>query len=91
MSDQTVQAIEDAIEAHFRDELTDDDSEARRSSVIINWVVGITISNVVNVDGEDHVGYSNDWYAATGDINAAIGLAGWVKDEITLILRPLDD
>lgn len=91
MSDATIRAIEEAIDAHFRSSFDENTKEARRGAVIINWVVGFTISNVVEVDGDEHVGYSNDWYAAPGDPNAAVALAAWVSEDIGKVLRPDPD
>lgn len=91
MSAATHAALEQAIEQHFLGELTDDASEERRTAMVINWVVGYTISNVVDVNGESVVGYRNGSFSALGDPNAAAHLAGWVSDDIARVLDGDDD
>ncbi len=86
MSDATVQAVEDAIAAHFADTLDEDSTIARSGAVLINWVACYTVSNVVDVDGRTVVGYLNEYVAAPGDPNAAIGLTAWVSAEIATVL-----
>lgn len=93
MSEQTLAALETAIEEHFRGEMSDLASVERRGAVVVNWVVGLTISNLVDVhgDGDAVVGYTNDFYMALGDPNAAVHLAQWVSGEIAEILQPDGD
>ena len=92
MSAATLKAVEDAIEAHFRDTMSEGASAERRGSIIVNWVVGYTISNVVNVPGHGPtMGYSNDYITADADPNAQRGLAEWLSEEIASAVNSPDD
>lgn len=86
MSAATVQAIEDAIVAHFNDSIDDDSTTSRRGAVVLNWVAGYTLSNIVEVDGKTVVGYLNEHVAPGGDPNAAVALARWVGADIATVL-----
>lgn len=91
MSAQTIQAIEDAVKAHFAATLNADDNPERKSAVVIDWVVGYTISNIVDVDGVSVVGFHNDYTSPDTNPNFQAHLAMWVADEISSILHGGDD
>lgn len=50
MSDQTIQAIEDAISAHLDDVSEDGD-------VLINWVIGMAYTNLDQLENDARHGY----------------------------------
>jgi len=92
MSDQAydlVDAIEEAIRAWFEDSHSDEEHPRNaKGDVVVDWVVGFTISNVVDVDGREVVGYANMHIAPLGNPNAHVALAAWVADDISEILHP---
>lgn len=88
MSVATKAALEDAIVNHFRSMVEDDNNE-RSSDVVIDWVVGFTISNVVDDDGEGStVGYANGFDSADTNPNAQVYLAQWVSEAVAELLQP---
>lgn len=91
MSARTLDALEDAIRDHFLDTIEDTDSEALKSAVIVDWVAGFTISNIVEVDGRNVVGFSNGYIGPDTNPNSQVALAGWVSDQIADILNPQAD
>lgn len=81
MSAETLQAVEDAIAAHHRDECADEDGP-RANAVVTSWVVAYEFSNVVDVYGEHIVGYMNEYIRSDGSPNGHIALAGWASNQI---------
>lgn len=91
MSKETVLAVEAAIEAHYRDTL-DTDSMHDRTGAVVDWVVGYTVSSIIDIGEHDVVGYANDYLSAASNPNAQVTLAAWVADSIMDVLRPgVDD
>ena len=86
MSAETKAALDAAIDTHYRSE-AEGDNEYRQHAVIIDWVVGYTISNVV--DGE--VGYANGYDSGDTNPNAQVYLAQWVADRIAGLLETVRD
>lgn len=82
MSVASLKAIEDAIDAHFRD-TSDPDNLDRQGAVVVDWVVGYTISGIVG----DVVGYSNDYCSSDSNPNSQVTLAAWVSENIMDGLR----
>ena len=78
--------MERAIEAHYLSEAADD-NEYRQNAVVIDWVVGYTISNVVN----GAVGYANGYDSCDTNPNAQAYLAQWVSNKIAELLESDDD
>lgn len=91
MSAQSLQNLEDAIRAHFTATLAEDDGPERQSAIVIDWVIGYTISNIVDVDGENVVGYHNEYAAADSNPNSQAHLAQWVSNQISYTLDPNND
>lgn len=82
MSTDTKAALEAALEAHYRSEAAED-NEYRQGAVIIDWVIGYTISNIV--DGT--VGYANGYESCDTNPNAQVYLAQWVSTRISDLLE----
>lgn len=92
MSDKTLNDVEEAIRAHFYDELSDPEHPRHgKGDMVIDWVVGFTVSNIVDVDGKDVVGYANRHIAPLGNPNSHVALAAWVADDINSIMHPDDE
>lgn len=91
MSAETLRHVEEAIRAHFQDTFDADTADERRTAVIIDWVVGYTVSNIVDVDGANVVGYHNDYISADSNPNAQAHLAQWVSSQIAYVLDPTED
>ena len=91
MSDATLRAVEDALRAHFESTLDADSSESRRSAVIIDWIAAYTISNIVDVDGRQVVGFHNEYTSPDTNPNAQSHLAQWASDQIAFVLDPNAD
>jgi hypothetical protein len=88
MSNKSIQVIEDAIRAHLEDEHSDPyHPRFGKNDQVIDWVVGFTVSNVIDVDGEEVVAYANVSVSPQGNPNAHIALAIWVADDISDIFR----
>lgn len=87
MSAETLRGIEDAIRAHFESTFDGDTNEPRRGAVIIDWVVGYTVSNIVDVDGRQVVGFRNEYTSPDTNPNAQAYLAEWVAAEIDDVIR----
>jgi hypothetical protein len=90
MSAETKQNLEAAILAHFRSE-AENDNEYRQSAVVVDWIVGYTVSNLVDVDGASTVGYANGYDSADVNPNGQAYLAQWVSLEIAAMLETDDD
>lgn len=88
MSARTLDALEDAIRDHFLDTMDEDATDDRKSAVLIDWVVGYTISNIVEVEGKNVVGFSNDYIAADSNPNGQVTLAHWTGEQISYALDP---
>jgi hypothetical protein len=86
VSVQTKQALEAAITAHYLSE-AQDDNEYRQNAVVVDWIVGFTVSNVVDVDGVGTVGYANGFDSADVNPNGQAYLAQWVSLEIASLLE----
>lgn len=82
MSAKTLADLEAAIIAHHRD-TTEGDRTERHNAVVTSWVIGYELSNIVEVDGESVVGYSNDYTTSEGSPNTHASLSYWVANEIT--------
>lgn len=91
MSADTLRGIEDAIRAHFESTFDGETREERRTAVIVDWVVGFTVSNIVEVDGRQVVGFHNEYTSPDTNPNSQVALAQWVSDEIADILHPPRD
>jgi hypothetical protein len=97
MSDQTLRAVEEAIEAHFADDIKRHNAEMlnpdpeRQRDMVVDWIVGYTISGVVDVDGKDIVGYRNMAIIPPTNPNAHVGLSMWLAEEMGDILHPDED
>ena len=97
MSAQTLRAVEEAIEAHYADEIKKHNAEMpnpdpeRQNDLLVNWLVVYTISGVVDVHGKDVVGYRNMVIMPPTDPNAHVGMASWLMDEMVDILHPSDE
>ena len=87
MSAGTKAALEEAINAHFKDEAAEEGNEDRASAVLIDWVVGYTISNIVNGD----VGYANGYDSCDTNPNAQAHLARWVSTRLSGMLEGYED
>lgn len=87
MSDKTLQGIEDAIRAHFEDRLSDP-SHPRHGmgDMVIDWVVGLTVSNIIEVNGKEIVGFGNIAYFPDANPNTHSGLAMWLAEEVSSII-----
>ncbi|WP_104137260.1 hypothetical protein [Cryobacterium sp. Y62] len=85
MSAQTKRDLEAAIAAHHRSETEGND--LRENAVVIDWVVGYTISNIV--DGT--VGYTNGYDSCDTNPNAQVHLAQWTSNQIADLLDPDDE
>lgn len=90
MSIETLQAIEDAIIAHHRDET--EDNPDRMSAVVTSWVVGYEISNVIDFpdSGTSVVGYANSFVASDSSPNTIAHLAQWTADEVSSTINGAD-
>lgn len=88
MSADTLRGIEDAIRAHFEDTLDEESNESRRSAVIIDWIAAYTISNIVDVDGRQVVGFHNEYTSPDTNPNSQAHLAQWASDQIAFVLDP---
>lgn len=88
MSAETVRGIEDALRAHFESTIDEDASESRRSAVIIDWIAAFTISNIVDVDGRQVVGFHNEYTSPDTNPNSQAHLAQWASDQIAYVLDP---
>lgn len=91
MSAQTLAAVESAIRNHFLAGMDDDTRDVRRNAVVIDWVAAFTISNIVDVDGRQMVGFHNEYVSPDTNPNSQAHLAQWAADEISDILRPGGD
>ncbi len=93
MSADTLRGIEDALRAHFESTLEESDNESRRNAVIIDWVAAYTISNIVDVDGRQVVGFHNEYTSPDTNPNSQAHLARWAASQIAYVLDPnnLDD
>lgn len=92
MSDKTLDNIAAAIQAHIDDEYSDPDHPRHdKGDFVIDWVVGLTVSNILPVDGDDIVGYANKVITPLGNPNAHIGLAMWVAEDLGDIFRHNDE
>lgn len=87
MSAETLRGIEDAIRTHFESTFDEDTLEVRRGAVIIDWVVGFTVSNIVDVDGRQVVGFHNEYTSPDTNPNSQVYLAQWVAEEISDIVH----
>jgi hypothetical protein len=87
VSAETLRGIEDAIRAHFESTFDDDTNESRRSAVVIDWVVGYTVSNIVEVDGRKVVGFHNEYTSPDTNPNSQAYLAEWVAGEIDELMH----
>lgn len=91
MSGDLTDKVEDAIREWFEDSIKNHPREGK-GDVVIDWVVGFTVSNIVEVEDDDDeskadvVGYANWLITPLGNPNAHIGLARWVVDEIGTVL-----
>lgn len=85
--------IEEALTEWFEAQHSDPDHPRHgKGDMIIDWVAGITVSNIIEVDdGAQIVGYANMHIAPLGNPNAHVGLAEWVVADISEILHPEDD
>ncbi|ROS28905.1 hypothetical protein EDF22_0637 [Rathayibacter sp. PhB127] len=86
MSAETKRALAEAIEAHYRSDAEGDVPE-RETAVVVDWVVGYTVSNVVNIDGDDTVGYANGYDSQDTNPNSQAYLAQWVATRIGDLLE----
>lgn len=91
MSASTLRALEDAIRAHFESTFDDDTRYERRTAVVVDWVVAFTVSNIVEVDGRQVVGFHNEYTSPDTNPNSQVALAQWASDEISEILHPPRD
>lgn len=93
MSADTIRGIEDALRAHFASTFDQDTHESRRNAVIIDWVVGYTVSNIVDVDGRQVVGFHNEYTSPDTNPNSQAYLAQWISDELDDVIhgRTIDD
>lgn len=88
MSDATLRGVEEAILAHYKNEFQSqhDADPDRRSDMVVDWVVGYTISGVVEVEGKSIVGYSNQTIEPRGNPNAHLGLSTWMVGEYEAVI-----
>lgn len=85
-----MQAVEDAIRAHYEACLAEDAD--KQPGMIIDWVVGWTVHALVDVEGAGTVpGYANWWAGADTNPNGQAHLAHWVGDEIGSVIPGPDD
>lgn len=82
-----MRAVEDALLAHFESTLDEDDNEARSGAVIVDWIAGYTISNIVDVEGRAVVGFHNEYVSPDTNPNAQAHLALWVHREVAGVLE----
>lgn len=91
MTQDLTDKVEEAIRAWFEDAVKSPHHRAGKGDVIIDWVVGFTVSNLVDKDDDEDieepvVGYANWLITPLGNPNAHVGLAQWVMDEIGTVL-----
>jgi hypothetical protein len=91
MSAETLQGIEDALRNDFEATFEPDDRPERRGAVIIDWIAAVTISNLVELDGRQVVGFHNEYYSPDTNPNSQAHLAQWAAEEIADILHPRSD
>lgn len=91
MSADTLQGIEDALKTHFESTFDADTRDERRQAVIIDWIAAFTVSNIVDVDGRQVVGFHNEYVSPDTNPNAQAHLAQRASDQIALVLNPPDD
>lgn len=89
--DAALAMVEQSIQAYHTAWLGPDSPRSGKGDVVIGWVVGYTVSNVIDVEGEDVVGYANMHIAPLGNPNGHIGLAMWVAEDISEIMHPDTD
>jgi len=86
VSAATKQALEAAIAAHHLDEAVGSQT-GHEAAVVIDWVVGFTISNIIN----GSVAYANGYDSCDTNPNAQVHLAQWTSNQIAYLLDPDDD
>lgn len=91
MSVQTLQNLETAIREHFESTFDEDTNDSRRTAVVIDWVVGYTVSNIVDVDGRQVVGFHNEYTSPDTNPNSQAYLAHWVSRHIDDALNGIED
>lgn len=90
MSKATLQAVEDAIQAHYEACLTEE-SDAQ-PGMVIDWVIGWTVHAIVDVEGHGPTsGYANWWAGADTNPNGQAHLAHWIGDEVSAGIAGPDD
>jgi hypothetical protein len=90
--DAAMDLVEQSIQAYNTARLSDPEHNRHgKGDVVIDWVVGYTVSNVIEVEGSEVVGYANLHIAPLGNPNAHVGLAQWVAEDINEILHPDND
>lgn len=86
MSAETIQGIEDALRAHFQSTFDEDTRPERRQAVIIDWIAAFTVSNIVDVEGAQVVGFHNEYVSPDTNPNSQVALALWASDQIASVL-----
>ena len=89
MSKATLDAIADAIRAHYEANL--EDQPDKQPGMIVDWMVGWTVHAIVDVDGDLLSGYANWWAGADTNPNGQAHLAHWIGEEISSVIAGTDD
>jgi hypothetical protein len=87
MSAATKADLEQALRNHYQSEVEGDGPE-KENAVIVDWVVCYTTSGIIDVAGQEVIGYANHYVATDTNPNAQVTLAQWVAEEIMEVLRP---
>jgi hypothetical protein len=91
VSAETLRGVEDALRAHFESTFDHETNQERRNAVIIDWVAGFTVSNIVDVNGRRVVGFHIEYASPDMNPNSQAYLAQWVSGEIDELMRGADD
>ena len=91
-TDAALHKIEEGLREWFEANHIDPDHPRHgKGDVVVDWVAAITVSNIIDVDGKEIVGYANLQVAPLGNPNAHVGLAMWLAEDIGEIMHPEEE